>query len=344
MTGARTLQAAAVLVTAIVAAGAAWAQAPADAAVDCDSAPVIGASLFTDFCWDCVFPIRIAGVGGGPGDAPARANSQPLCLCQDALGVPHVGVTISLWEPARIVELVNAPGCSPALGGLKLPNAGVVNYGTHGTPLNTVGDAAFQHYHVWAFPVMVMLKLLTVDRCIQDGYLDLDLLYLSELDPTWAHSQLAYWTTPEVALVSQPEVGLLCVADALAANAGEPIDELFWCAGSWGSLYALDGIVLSPASRPVFTSLMATRALAVAHRRGLSWRTMGSDTLCDAKLDPFIPKSQYQMSMWHPLAEANGRHAIGESALQWGEWRNVPGQDDTVYVVWRWNDCCTARR
>lgn len=318
---------------------------PPAPAIDCDSAPIISARLFTDLCWDCVFPIRIAGLGGTPGDAPSRANTRPVCLCQDNLGVPHVGITLSMWEPARVIELVNAPGCSPALGGVRLPSAGSVNYGTLGPAVsNTTGDIAFQHYHVWSFPVLVMLQLLTVDRCIQDGYLDLDLMFLSELDPTWSRTELAYWTTPEVALVAEPEMGLLCLGDAVAANAGEPIDEMFWCAGSWGSLYGLDGVVLAPASRAATTSLLATRALAVAHRRGLSWRTMGEDTLCTGKIDPFIPKSQYRMSRWHPLPEANGKHAIGESALTWGEWRNIPGQDDTVYVVWRWNDCCTASR
>jgi conjugal transfer pilus assembly protein TraU len=48
--------------------------------------------------------------------------------------------------------------------------------------------------------------------------------------------------------------------------------------------------------------------------------------------------------MWHPVAEARGKHALGESTLTWGDWRNVPGQGDAVYIAWRWNDCCTASR
>jgi conjugal transfer pilus assembly protein TraU len=314
--------------------------------LDCDEGSLFGTDLFTGVCWDCVFPIRIGGVplGGGGGDIPAGAADQGTCLCQDTLGVPHVGVTISMWEPARAIEIVRNPGCSPILGGAKLPSAGLLRRGMHGEAVHTQGDKAFFHYHYWSFPVLLLLDLFVVDRCVQDGYVDLDLMFMSELDPTWAFDELAWWSTPELALTSNPLVQAACVGDAVSANLGEPVDSLFWCAGSWGGLYPLVGTVLAPDNLVETSSLLATRALASAHRRGLSWRTMGNDTLCRGQIDPFIPKSQYELSMWHPVAEANGRHAIGESTLQWGEWRNVPGEGDNVHLVWRWNDCCTASR
>jgi conjugal transfer pilus assembly protein TraU len=58
--------------------------------VDCDEASVFTGGLFTDICWDCVFPIRIAGsvLGGSSGDAPSGASNEPLCLCHDPVGVP----------------------------------------------------------------------------------------------------------------------------------------------------------------------------------------------------------------------------------------------------------------
>jgi conjugal transfer pilus assembly protein TraU len=345
--------AARVSVTPAAAAIAAMLGSPADAqdtvrdpveAIDCDAASVFGAGLFTDICWDCVFPIRIAGstMGGRAADAPARASEQPLCLCRDPLGAPHVGVTISLWEPARVVEIVRAPGCSPVMGGIKLPAAGLLRRGTGGEAVHTQGDKAFFHYHMWTFPILLMLDLFVVDRCVQDGYVDLDLMFMSELDPTWSFDELAFWTTPELALTSNLVAQSACVADSVAANAGEPLDPLFWCAGSWGGLYPLVGTSLAPDSMPEISSLLSARALAAAHRRGLSWRTMGADTLCRGVIDPFMPKTQYELSMWHPVAEANGRHAIGESTLLWGDWRNVPGEGDNVHLVWRWNDCCTA--
>lgn len=128
------------------------------------------------------------------------------------------------WEPSRLTEIVRAPGCSPVLGGIKLPASGLLRRGTQGEALHTQGDKAFYNYHTWSFPLLVMLDLFVVDRCVQDGYLDLDLMYLSELDPTWSFDQLAFFTTPEIALTSNPLAQAACVADAVAANADEPLD------------------------------------------------------------------------------------------------------------------------
>jgi len=320
----------------------------------CDAGGVLDDSLFTDICWDCIFPIRLAGVDiGGFGrlegegsrrrtEAPEGASDQVGCACYDALGVPEFGLALSFWEPARLVEIVREPGCSPILEGADLPAMGSMLVGTGGTHDGSTADKGFYNYHVWAFPLLFMLELLGVERCMADGYGDLDIMYFSEVDPTWNHDELAFWTTPEIALTATLPAQLACTADAVAANTGTPIDALFWCAGSWGSLYPYVGSVIDPQGQPESMSLLSARALGAMHRRGLARRTMGSDTICEARIDPFMPKSQYEMSMLHPVPEANGRHAIGEHTFFWGEWRTIPGQGENVYLTWRWNDCCTA--
>ena len=94
---------------------------PARAGSDCPDAQLLGPNLLTSICWDCIFPIRLAGatLALGAGDIPDKAANQPLCLCTDRFDVPHGGLTYGMWEPARLIELVRAPGCSPALGGIK---------------------------------------------------------------------------------------------------------------------------------------------------------------------------------------------------------------------------------
>jgi hypothetical protein len=67
-------------------------------------------------CWACLFPVRIAGLPIGGGQVPAGAATSAFCGC--ATGA---GFTIGMWEPARIIELTHAPGCSAALGGSRLP-------------------------------------------------------------------------------------------------------------------------------------------------------------------------------------------------------------------------------
>ena len=122
---------------------------------------------------------------------------------------------------------------------------------------------------------------------------------------------------------------------------GEAIDALFWCVGSWGHLYPLAGHHLQHTSIPRNTSLLASRALAKLHRRGQARRHMGDDAVCNPVIEPFLPKTQYQMSVFHPVPEATSKHPTGRLTFRWGEDRMIPGSgEDMVYLVWRWNDCC----
>ena len=56
--------------------------------VDCPDADGLGASLVNNICWDCIFPIRIAGADISLGDSfvPARAASTPVCVCSNCVG------------------------------------------------------------------------------------------------------------------------------------------------------------------------------------------------------------------------------------------------------------------
>ena len=316
-----------------------------DGAPNCPDGSILGPQLMTDICWDCIFPIMLGGAMIGGGDIPSRAADQSVCLCTDGLGLPSVGIAMGMWEPARLIEVVRAPGCSPSLGGIILPGVNRLQQGTRGGDDYDTGDISFYHYHYYAFPILIMLELFVEDRCIGGGMVDFDLLYMSELDPTWNYDELAFFLNPEAALFANPAAMMACLADAGAAAAGEPLDELFWCAGAWGPIYPLVGSHVIHHSAPQTSSLLSVRALAALHRRGLAWRTMGRDTMCEARLDPFLPKSQYRMSMTFPIAEANSNHVIGLNTFLWGEHRQLPGVgEDFVYLLWRWNDCCLGTR
>jgi conjugal transfer pilus assembly protein TraU len=260
------------------------------------------------------------------------------------LGLPQLGMTVGLWNPARLIEVVRNPWCSPALGGHTFSASKVRLIATTGKADFDASEMAFFNYHYFAFPLTILLDLFWDDRCNADGYRDFDLLYVSELDPTWNSDLLAFFTTPETALFANPAAIAACVADAAAAATGNPLDALFWCAGAWGHMYPLSGI--SPTSYgtdPRISSLLATRATAALHRRGLAWKTSGNDALCGGLIYPFIPKSQYRLSMFYPVAETESNHAIGETTFTWGAGRTFPGPgEDHLYILWRWQDCCVG--
>ena len=230
--------------------------------------------------------------------------------------------------------------CSPTLAGTFL-NSNMRVLGGNKQKSDGDPDKGFYQYHYFAYPLMFMLDMLSEPECNPGGYFDFDLMYLSELDPTWNEDELALFTTPEIAIFANPLAMAACSADAASASAGYPLDSMYWCAGTWGHLYPLTGNLDVYGSPPRDTSLLATRALATMHRRGLAYSTVGNGNLCKASFSPMLPKSQYKMSQLYPMPEANANHWIGQTPFLWGEWRNIPATgEDFLHIVWRWTDCC----
>lgn len=313
----------------------------------CPDAEVWSGKLITDICWGCLFPIRIAGGTWGDGEVPDGVSDKILCACDSPTGIPELGLTLGLWSPARLIEIVRTPWCAPSLGGARLSESDLASLrllGTAGHAEYDVSETSFYNYHYYAFPLYILLDLFWDDRCNVDGYRDFDLLYVSELDPTWSDDELAFFTNPEAALFANPLAVAACAADGVAATAGHPIDAMFWCAGTWGHMYPLSGVAYTSAGTdPRISSLLATRATAALHRRGLAWKTVGNDALCGGNIYPFMPKNQYRMSLFYPVAETDRTHAIGESTFRWGVGRTYPGPgEDHVYLLWRWQDCCAG--
>ncbi len=317
----------------------------ANAAVGCYSGDVSGPKLITDICWDCLFPLRVAGVSisGETSGVPEGASKKSACMCWDTNNVPRPGISSGMWEPARLVEFQRVPGCSSVLNGVRFPFDRTFQ-GTHGYGSGGKQDGMFMHYHYYAFPLLVILDLFTSGWCQNDGYMDLDVMYMSELDPTWNNAELAFFANPEAAAVANPVAATACSADAVASATGNPIESMFWCAGSWGTLYPLVGSV--PGNRGVIkgSSLLSARVLAALHRRGLAHGTMGDGAMCGGEITPTLPKSQYKLSILHPLPETKKGHKIGESTLIWGQARTIPAEgQDPIYTIWRWKDCCMTQ-
>lgn len=330
----------AVLLFAVVSAAGTTVQAN-DA--QCNNANIIGPKLITDICWNCLFPIRVAGIpmGGSASEIPEGHADRVVCACQDNHGVPHPGLVTSYWEPARLVEFQRTPGCSSVLNGMRFPMDQLFR-GHHGGTDYDGGDGSFMHYHYYAFPLLLILDMFVSGQCNADGFTDLDLMYLSELDPTWNNAELAFFANPEAAAVANPIAASACIADAVSSTARRPINSMFWCAGAWGTLYPLSGEVTGGDDVIRTSSLLKTRVLAALHRRGLAWQTMGTSAMCNGgHIRPTLPKSQYRFSLLHPIPETRRAHVIGESTNVWGLGKTIPGiGNDPIYTIWRWQDCC----
>lgn len=339
----------------------------------CPDAEIFGKNLISGVCWSCLFPVRIMGVstGFGSNHFPSDAVSDKGCMCFDEAGVPEFGWMMGMWAPARLVEVVRSPYCSPTLGGKRIKSEVRLTGKSKADANDGEDPLSFYQYHYYSFPLYLILDLLVSTDCNRDGYLDLDLMYLSEVDPTWNDDELSFLMNPEVAVFANPIAQAACVADCAASSAGNGISSMYWCAGCWGGLYPFSGHINRSANPVRDSSLLATRAVAALHRRGLAHKTYGDDAKCGGFIAPFIPKDQYRMSMLYPVAEANSTvstpsdtgeppppppaegepgsamysqgccHEIGTSTMLWGEWRNIPQiGEDFVYMLWRYSDCC----
>ncbi|WP_349617944.1 TraU family protein [Azotobacter salinestris] len=314
----------------------------------CEDSSLLGPKLFTDICWACLFPIRVAGVPFTPGAVPDKATDKVFCLCEEgSSGIYKPGITTSMWEPARIVETVKTPGCSPTLGGARLPLGNKRSHGRLNSDNHSMTgqhDGSFYHTHYYAFPLLQILDLYTPTKCNADGYMDLDIISFTEIDPTWNNATLAFFQHPESAAVANPVAQAACAAEsALVTARQEPLESLWWCTGTWGSIYPLAGSVFSQDQNRT-TALLSARLLAQQHRRGLARRTMGDENLCRASIYPTIPKSQYKLTQFWPKSQTQRSLWLGEPPQTWegGPGRHVPGTgNDAMYLIWRWTDCCS---
>lgn len=309
--------------------------------LSCPSAELLSSRLLTDICWECMLPIRIAGaaIGGGKADYPESAVDDAVCSCRDKGDIlPRIGYTLGFWQPIRLIELVRTRGCLLSLNGTQTSVGSASHLGTRGTGEIGVDNTAFYHYHYYAFPLLQILGLLNKDICFNQEYLSFDMLYASEIDPTWNYPEIASLVFPETRLFATPQAILGCAADTLAHGAQGTSKGMFWCAGSWGTVYPVSGYDHGIGSGARITSLLATRALTASHRRGFEPQTVGKGALCSTSTETTFNADQYRFTMLYPIAE-DGKHPVGASTLTWGEATNT---SDAVYMVWRWRDCCSS--
>jgi conjugal transfer pilus assembly protein TraU len=185
---------------------------------------LLGAKLINGICWDCAFPWRLMGNMTFGGNAPKGATKKAVCTCNDSNGVPKPGTTAGFWNPARIIEVVRNPWCSPTVGGKKLMEA----YRLVGNSRHSKLDDSFMNVHLLAFPVMQMLELLLDTQCNPESYVDLDFISMSEVDPIAQRlrtrlSSRIHLVRPSRSLRRLPGGAAACVAE----TAGQETDEIF---------------------------------------------------------------------------------------------------------------------
>ena len=232
----------------------------------------------TDVCWECLFPISIGPIRiGAAAGAPDTPNpGSPICFCGSP--IPRIGLSLGVWEPARLIDASRAPWCFPNLGGLTIDAGLPAGRGRTGALGGDGAQGSTWHVHYYVYPLLSWIGALLDLGCLEGG--GLDIAWISELDPTWRDDELSFLLNPEAALFADLPAQAACAADCAAASAGLPLDPLYWCAGCQGAMYPLTGNVGAHVGGVQASLLAAQRLVFRLHRTLLAWGTSGSAALC----------------------------------------------------------------
>lgn len=288
-----------------------------------------------DICWKCLFPLsighnRIVKSANGLYDTknPRRITNQ----CGS-----RIGMQIGYWEPFALVDVTDTPYCMVNLGGFKLSKS--IRQGGRLQTGNATRQG-FYHVHWYKYPLMHWLNLLTDLGCQEGG--DLDVMWMTELDPSWEDSSLAMISHPDAALFANPVAQMACAADSSSSSTlKKPLDNLFWCAGSQGSHYPLTGHITSPQSPVQMAFLLAQRLNFKLHRFFMITDSVGIDgRTCSPIHYPVTPKSRYRYELVNQVADGTHCYPSGYSSLLLETGKIKPNQMDQYgFLVWRKRNC-----
>ena len=280
----------------------------------------------SDVCWECLFPISIGPIRmGSAAGAPDTPNpSSPICLCGSP--IPRIGLSLGVWEPARLMDVTRKPWCFPNLGGLTIDPGLPAARGKTGSSGGDGATGSVWHAHYYVYPLLSWIGALLDLGCLEGG--SLDIAWTSELDPAWLDDELSFLLNPEAALFANLPAQAACAADCAAASAGLPLDPMFWCAGCQGGMYPLTGNVAAHVGGVQASLLAAQRLVYRLHRAGLAWGTSGSAALCGKYPMPVMKKSQYRWQMTQPVPATTPRtgcNPTGRSSVLWESLRELAG-------------------
>ncbi len=316
----------------------------------CTPDPTAPLEILSSLCWSCMFPLKVSGVPVAEGPLPETtaavgASSAPICVCPTPVG-PRPGITVSFYNPNKLIETVKDPMCSPSIG-IDLGASGAIKMlaGNKSAFKQQAGDvklATFQA-HSLAFTPLKAMDLLTDFVCVEAPSI-LDYLYVTEFDPLWQSSMLSTLINPEAILFGSPVAQLACIADAVSSNFRTTLDPLFWCMGSWGNAYPLDGKTTQNDDWVQGAQAISAKLIYKLHRELLLWDESGRYTVCAKIPMPLWNKSMYRMQIVRPIPHPIA-NVIGESGMLW-LWsigKNIPMDprgNNFSFVLFSRRGCC----
>lgn len=293
-----------------------------------------------------MFPLKVAGYNvamGGEKTLSDEKNREHLCRCPaEKKELPTlVGVPISFNEPTRLVDVTRIPYNMVGMGGLKLKKTskGYKAIYTAGTPIRY----ASYHVHVYEYPILNLLEMANDLVCTEFGNkpFDIEIPYMSEMDPFWNDEKLLSWKNPDMLLFANPIAQVSCAPACLSSTLQKPLDELFWCAGCQGSLYPLFGFVAEFIGPLQASLLLLQRVIVKLHQTGLL-KTYPDGKYCKKEYMLRPKRGQYKTQLVYPVATTKGPcQALGKTEIFWGAGKSFPvNGEEFCFLLWTERRCC----
>ena len=294
----------------------------------------------SEVCWDCIFPISIGFISLFGGRPDTKNQAFPFCLCPGF--PPRIGLSIGLWEPARLIDVADEPGCFVNMG-FKM-NLGLFATGNSTKRGNNAqpGGSSW-HAHYYYYPLISWLGTIVDGLCFQSTLFDI--AYISEIDPVWNDPELNTLINPEAVLFSNKIAQAACAADCVKASSGTlGLNNLFWCDGCNGPLYPIQGEANSHVGGIQASKNVSTKLQARMHRFLLARQTGDSKALCQPKIAPIMQKQYYRQQLTRPSPTTSGRFAcspVGSSAQFVDFLKERPYIGESYgWLHWRKRSCC----
>lgn len=303
----------------------------------------------TDICYSCFFPIRIGSTSvfdtGIPDDMTEGAIVG-ICPLPGTPPIPRVGINVSYWEPYALADVVKEPWCFMSMGfSLKTPNSNMLegkdSY-SEGSPQH--GQGRTMEIHWYKYPLFHLLNVVTDIACVQTSSISIDIMYMTEIDPTWLDEDSALILFPESMLFNNQAAALSCTPDATLTTTGAftSIDALFWCMGNQGLTYPFVGKTTTNQSGISNAVTLMERFNAKLHRQGFVNETHSTNPAnCVATPDVYLPKSRYRYQMTRPTPSPDWCWPYGTNTSLWEAGRDLPAASagNYAFINWRKRSC-----
>ena len=294
----------------------------------------------SDISWASIFPLTIGKVPVIPsalGLPDTQNPTSPVVGCtMEAPPYYRIGMTLGYWEPYALTDVTRIPYCMVNMGfqmsmGI---NQQQIGGDSIATGANETNDSQFFHVHWYKYPVIFWLQLIESAACLSNDNFDIG--YMSELDPLWDDEVAAFVMNPEAILFGNPIAQLACIPESVltSTNMSLPIDALFWCAGSQGSMYPLTGGVSHNYSDVSNAALLTERMNFKMHREGLITETVGQwPAVCHQYYTPILPKSRYRYQWSNVVPEPYISHPYTTTTVISESGKNNPSSADNYGLV-----------